>query len=198
MPDKGKYNDAELLSLLKSGNHGVFTYIYKQYWTIMYSHALRMLKNEDDAQDVVQELFLTLYSKASTLKDGSNIESYLFITLRNKILNLIQQQKVRADYLEVLMQYPEPSANTVIASIQEKEIREAIEAEIARMPSKMREAYELSRKENLTHKEIAVQLHISEPTVKSHISHALKTIRQRLRHFMTLFSMVISLLVSLF
>ncbi len=179
--------DEELVALLIQGSEAAFTMIYKRYWTVLYGQAVRMLKDEDDAQDAVQDVFAALYGRRGSLKADTRIATYLYVALRNRIVNLIQQRKVRVDYVAALMGYPEPSADTVSSAVTEREIQRAMDEEIGRMPAKMRHAFVLSRQEDLTNKEIAKLLAVRESTVKTHINNALKIIRVRLKGFTGLF-----------
>lgn len=183
--------DEKLVALLIQGSEAAFTVIYKRYWTVLYSQAVRMLRDEGEAQDVVQDLFTALYIRRGSLQAGTRIASYLYVGLRNRIINLIQQRKVRVDYVAALMGYPEPSADTVSSALTEKEILSAMDDEVGRMPGKMRQAFVLSRVEDLSNKEIAELLNVRESTVKTHINNALKLIRARLRGFTGLFSILL-------
>lgn len=109
-------DEKELLLKLRDGDVKAFDTIYNYYWPVMYSHALRILQHEEDAQDVVQELFVTFYKKIDQLKENTNLSGYLYITLRNKIINLINQQKLRSDYLLSLSDFSERVGNDALTS----------------------------------------------------------------------------------
>ncbi|WP_316814416.1 RNA polymerase sigma-70 factor [Pedobacter heparinus] len=174
------YTDQELLDCLKSGDQQAFAEIYNRYWKVMYFHALKMLGDEDDAKDLVQELFVTLWTKGINIPFNSNLSGYLYITARNKIINLIQQKKVRRDYLSALTAFAEEAGNGTVEQIDEKELLLIVEKEIQNLPVKMRQVFELSRKQFLSHKEIATQLEISDKTVKKQIGYAIRMIKLKL------------------
>lgn len=174
------YSDSELLDCLKAGDQSAFAEIYERYWQVMYVHALKMLREEDDAKDLVQELFATLWTKGIDIPFNTNLSGYLYVSIRNKIINLIQQKKVRRNYLSSLALFAEETRNITFEQVSEKEILAVVEKEIQNLPSKMRQVFELSRKENLSHKEIASQLEISDKTVKKQIGYAIKIIKLRL------------------
>ncbi|ACU03340.1 MULTISPECIES: RNA polymerase sigma factor [Pedobacter] len=174
------YTDQELLDCLKSGDQQAFAEIYNRYWKVMYFHALKMLGDEDDAKDLAQELFATLWTKGTNLPFNSNLSGYLYITARNKIINLIQQKKVRRDYLSALSAFAEEAGNGTVEQIDEKELLLIVEKEIQNLPVKMRQVFELSRKQFLSHKEIATQLGISDKTVKKQIGYAIRMIKLKL------------------
>ena len=180
MAGYSKFNDQELTVLLKQGDQLAFTEIYNRYWAEMYYHAFRMLKDEESAKDVVQDIFSNLWSKSGSLHEEIKLSGHLYIAVRNKIFNLIAKNKVRNDYLSSIAAYVTEVANDA-SLLDEKELLALVEAEIQNLPPKMREIFELSRKENLSHKEIAEKLNISDQTVKKQIQNALKILKPKIR-----------------
>lgn len=174
------HTDQELLDGLKSGDRAAFAEIYERYWKLMYFHALKMLGDEDDAKDLVQELFASVWARAANIPFNTNLSGYLYISARNKIINLIQQKNVRRDYLSALASFADEASNGTIEQIDEKELLLLVEKEIQALPHKMRQVFELSRKEYLSHKEIASQLEISDKTVKKQIGYAIRMIKLKL------------------
>jgi RNA polymerase sigma-70 factor (ECF subfamily) len=96
------------------------------------------------------------------------------------VLNFIEHQQVEARYAASFQQHINEAHNITDIQLRERELQRIIDKEIAALPPKMREVFLLSRKEYLSHKEIAIRLNISEHTVKNHIKAALKTLRQSL------------------
>ncbi len=178
--------DSQLLDLIKSADEVAFAEIYERYWGIMYAHVLKMLEEEDDAKDITQELFTSLWIKGVSIQDNINLAGYLYIMARNKVLNLVRQNKVRRDYLSSLSQYSLNVSNTTHEQLDVRDLAYALERELQVLPCKMKEIFELSRKQNLSHKEIAIRLEISDKTVKKQISNALRILRLRLNILLTL------------
>ncbi|MNK26569.1 ECF RNA polymerase sigma factor SigW [compost metagenome] len=175
-----KLPDTELTTLLKDGDQFAFTEIYNRHWKLIYAHVYKMLRDEDDAKDVVQEVFGNLWIRAASIKSTANVSGLLYIAARNKVFDLIGKNKVRADYIGEIASFMSDSGNAQMDTIDEKRILEILEREIQKLPPKMREIFELSRKENLSHKEIASKLNISEQTVKKQVQNALKVIKPKL------------------
>lgn len=169
--------DKELMILLKSGSHAAFAEIYDRYWGLMYVHALKMLGDEDEAKDIIQELFITLWTKGPELELKNSLSGYLYVSVRHKILNRIRQQKTGSSFIHALALYINENENSFLPQLHEKELSAVIEKEIEKLPSKMRRIFEMSRKEYLSHKEIAEALDISDKTVKKQISNALKILK---------------------
>jgi RNA polymerase sigma-70 factor (ECF subfamily) len=182
MPDESVFIDHRLVALLREGNRDGFTKIYQRYWTVMYMHALKMLKSENDARDVVQEIFTSLWLKRQSIDLDVNLAGYLFVSTKNKVLDLITHNRVRLDYLGSLSAFAEVHSNQTLAHIEEKELLQALQYEIDRLPAKMKQIFEMRVNQHLTYIEIADQLNISDKTVKKQISNAIRIIRPKLRH----------------
>jgi len=175
-------NDQQLVDLLRSGDKAAYTAIYDRYFELLYLHAAKKLRSEDEAKDVIQELFVTLWLKRAELNQ-TNLAAYLFIAVRNRVLDIYARQQVSNKYLSSFQNYLATAPDSAEHLIRGKQLGELIEKEIQALPPKMREVFELSRKANLSHKEIAEQLNISEQTVSKQVTNALKTLRMKLGVF---------------
>ncbi|MBD1366598.1 RNA polymerase sigma-70 factor [Mucilaginibacter sp. ZT4R22] len=189
------YGDAELVDLLKSGDEAAFSQIYKRHWHPLYHHAIKMVKDEDEATDVVQEVFTALWSKSEHIKLNSSLSYYLHSCVRNYVLNLFNREKIRTNYLDNLQHTLNKGSSFTDETLMRKELSTIIEYQISLLPEKMRKVFELSRNSHLSHKEISMELAISEETVKKQIYNALKILRLKLT---SLFSVVLTLFFYLF
>ena len=176
-------NDRELAELLIKQDEKAFAEIYKRYWTIMYMHALKMLKNEEDTRDVVQEVFTKVWVKHSNLKSTENLAGYLYISVKHTVLDAIAQKRTQINHLDSLSKYIELADDRLIADITDKEMMDALDQEIEQLPPKMRIIFEMRVKQHKTYKEIAEELDISDKTVKKQVSNAIKIVKPRLRGF---------------
>lgn len=172
--------DTELTTLIKGGSQLAFSEIYNRYWTVLYLHARKMLRNDEEAKDVVQELFTHLWKNSAELNFNTSLSSYLYRATRNKILNLIEHKRIVSDYQKSLMAFLDEGELITEEHIIEKQLFETIEREIQLLPPKMREVFELSRKQHLSYKEIGEQLGISDHTVKRQVSNALGILKTKL------------------
>ncbi len=173
-------SDLELSAFLKTGDHEAFAEIYERYFGLLYLHAFKRLRDEEGAKDVVQELFATLWSKRETLVFKTNLSNYLYTAIRNRVLDVIAHKQVESRYISSLPQFIKTDTCQTDHRLREKLLAEMIEKEIQELPPRMREVFELSRKANLSHKEIADQLNLSEQSVRSHIKNALKRLRNKI------------------
>ncbi len=175
-------SDQGLLELLKSGEEGAFRELFDRYDRLLFIYAYKKLQDHEEAKDVVQEVFIGLWNNRETLELTGILASYLYTSVRNRALNLFRGKIVSNKYLASLQHFMDHT-ETTDHLIRERDIEALIEKEIALLPSKMREVFNLRRKEYLSNKEIAEKLEISEQTVATHIKRALKVLRSRLGIF---------------
>lgn len=172
--------DGELIELLKLSDQTAYQEIYCRYWVMLFRHARRMLSNDEEARDLIQDLFLTLWNKAPSLNIETSLSSYLYGMARYKVFDLIDKRKVRKDHLKSLGAFIEQGEYTTDHAVRENELSRLIEHEISMLPAKMREAFELSRKSHFSYQQISMQMEISDQTVKKQIYNALKILRLKL------------------
>lgn len=185
--------DNELLDYIKSGDELAFAEIYERYWGLLFHHILKMTKDKDETRDLIQDLFTNFWINIENIKSGTNIGAFLYVSARNKVINLIKHDKIKESYLSTLSTFYTNHQHTVLEQLSAKDLSIAIEKEIQNLPCKMREVFELSRKHYLSHKEIAEKLSISDKTVKKQINNAIKILRFKLNIFMLILSVYLSL-----
>lgn len=154
--------------------------IYEKYQRLLFLYAYRKLNDQDEAKDVVQEVFISLWNKSHTLNPDLSIAGYLYRAVRNRAFNIFAHKEIEAKYLESLDDFLSNNYESADGLIRERQIEELILKEIKALPPKMREIFELSRKAHLSYKEIALELDLSEYTVATQIKRALKTLRIKL------------------
>ncbi|WP_164111888.1 MULTISPECIES: RNA polymerase sigma factor [Sphingobacterium] len=183
MPDYSTLSDMDLVALVKEGNQSSFTEIFERYKFVLHYHACKKMGNREDTKDIIQEVFVNFWEKRKTITCNSNLSGYLYTSLRNSILNHFAHQKVRTKYVDSMIEFADVSTVFTDHLVRERQFSEIIEAEIAALPDKMRLVFEMSRKLNLSHQEIAAELGITESTVNRQISNALKILRTKLGLF---------------
>jgi len=174
--------DADLIALLRSGDQAAYTFIYRRYFKLLYLHAFHRIGNEEIAKDLIQEIFTVLWLKREEIGQ-TNLSGYLYTSVRNRVIDLYSREQVAEKYYKSIGKYAERYHETADHLIRERDMSALIEKEIQALPPRMREIFELSRKDNLSHKEIAEQLHISEHTVATQMTRALKALRLKLGIF---------------
>jgi DNA-directed RNA polymerase specialized sigma24 family protein len=162
-----KYNnltDRELLRLLEQDNEQAFKTLYNRYIDFLYQAGISRLADEVVIQDMVQEVFVTLFTKRKELGHITELKGWLFACLRNRIINEVRN--TRLHHLH----------STYDAQLLEKQFEQALN----QLSNRSRLVFLLSRKENLSNKSIAEKLQVSLKAVEKHMTSALKIMRQEL------------------
>jgi RNA polymerase sigma-70 factor (family 1) len=183
MDEYQRYDEGKLLFLLKKEDHQAYTEIFKRYNKLLYSHAYNKIRNTDDAKDIIQQIFYSLWLNRSQVNIDKNLAVYLFTSVRYKIADYFSKKSTRDKYIQSLGSFIETHQESTDYLVRRKQMSEIITEEIAALPPRMREVFELSRNNHLSYKEISAQLNISEETVKDQIKKALKILRVRLGLF---------------
>lgn len=176
-----QHTDQELATLLGKEGSTAFVAIYNRYWAELYTAAFRRLKSKELSEEILQDLFTTLWVNRFQLQINSSLRAYLHQAIRNQVLNYFEKEEVRQRYRAYLQALSSDSDNSVEAIISCNDLAALLEKEVGKLPEKCREVYQLSRQWHLPNKEIAAMLHISEKTVESHLTKALKTLKGQLK-----------------
>jgi len=171
--------DQQLVALLKEDDHAAYTEIFTRYNRLLYAHAYKRIKDKEEAQDIVQEVFSVLWAKRHSVAISENLTGYLYAAVRNRIYNLLSHKQVESEYIVSLQAYLNEEYAVTDYLIREKQLQEIIDKEISQLPPRMREVFELSRKKFMSHREIAEEMGISEQTVTDQVKKALKIIKPK-------------------
>jgi RNA polymerase sigma-70 factor (family 1) len=180
MTNLGALSDHELALLIQQDDCHAFAEIYERYKGPLYIHAFHRLRDREEARDLIQQLFATLWDNRKTLELTSQLSGYLYTAVRNRVFKFIAHQHIESAYISSIERSVNEGDCITDHLVREKELLRIIDEEIAALPAKMREVFELSRKGQLPHKEIARQLDLSEKTVRNQINNALKILRVKL------------------
>ncbi len=183
--------DLELLRQIAVSDEFALRMLYEKYWSRLYDYALSKLEFQDLAEDVVQDIFIDLWNRRENLMI-ERLESYLFRSTRNKIIDVIRAGLIRKHHEESsLFEYVPVGKNLDIEEeIAYKELHAAIHDGLALLPEKTREIFRLNRLDQLSTKEVSVLMDIPVRTVEYHITQALRTMKTYLRDFITIILIV--------
>ena len=178
----GLPSDEVLLEQLRGGSREAFEAIYQKYWSNLYLSAYNILRDRDTCKDVLQEVFVKLWTRKSNVHIHA-LGSYLHTAVRFKVLTAVKNSGrkviIEEGELERLA-----GATPLNDSLTQHDIHRLLDQEIAGLPRRCREVFVLSRKEHLSNKEIARRLGITPKTVENQITLALQRIRTTLGDFL--------------
>ena len=176
------HNDEVLLENLRNDDAKAFEQIFKKYWQKLYLVAKAKLLSHDDAEEVIQGIFSTLWEKRRTLiiRDLSH---YLQVCVKNRVLNHIRtnitKEKYWAHYSAFLPAHNDITTEAVAFDELDHALHDAVES----LPEKSRQVFRLSRVEGRTNAEIANMLALSEKSIEYHLTKSLKDLKVRLKDY---------------
>ena len=174
-----------------------FEEVFIEYYKGMYSYASIMLKNEAEAEEITQTVFVKLWEKRHSLVIESSLKSYLYRMVHNDCLNWLKRRSVVLSFQKekiYSMKNERSNAEDKLASAQ---LNEQLSNALRELPQQCRTIFQLSRFEELKYREIAVQLGISEKTVENQMGKALKLLRMKLVDFLPLIIFLVALIKKL-
>jgi len=185
----------ELLTRLKNGDMLAFDQVYEMFSHRLFSFVFKILKDEAEVDDIVQEVFVKIWESRNKLEDYKLLNSYIFTIAYNSSIDLIRKRIISDKYIEFLKNSATITFSpSIIGQIEFNELNKQVENLITHLPDRQRQVYLLHREEGLTYPEIAEHLGISKNTVENHMVKALKYLRQNMDNSL----LVNMLFVSLF
>lgn len=166
---------------MASGDTAAFSQLYNRYWDELFTLAARMLRAEEEAADVLQDVFYSLWQRREDLAVSGSVSAYLHTSVRYRVRDYIARNITRRDYLSLLT---DTAVHTLPPNsqlrLELKEIQEAIRSTVARMPARVREAYTLRREHHLSYAEIAGKMGTSPETARKQVQQAMILIKNTL------------------
>ncbi|MCI9845768.1 RNA polymerase sigma-70 factor [Flavobacterium pectinovorum] len=178
-------SDHELIERLKANDKGALTILYDSFCKQLLVFSYNVLKDKELCEEMVQDVFIEIWNRRSELQIKVSLQSYLYAAVRYKIFAEFRKDKaIRVELYDDInsrLQYCTPETRMI-----HEELEEQVKQIIGSLPDKCQLVFNMSRNEELTHKEIAERLGISVRTVETHITNALKMLRDSLGYAVTL------------
>lgn len=177
MPIASLHNENELLQQVAAGDRDAFTLLFHHYRGRVDAIAYTITRSETASEELLQEIFMTIWINRQELGHIHNFQAYLFITIRNRAYNLLKRQaRLRKLHLAAVND-AETADHYTEHQILERDFGQLLEQSIHRLPPQQQQVFRLSREQGLNRYEIAQKLRLSPNTVKTHLSQALKNLR---------------------
>jgi RNA polymerase sigma-70 factor (ECF subfamily) len=174
-------DDQQLVQSLQKGNVAAFDSLFEGYSPKLYGFAFKYFRNEHDAEELVQEVFVKVWENRRALKSEHSFKSYLFTIALNQIRKYFNKRATSLRYLESFRNDPEFSDNQALHENDYELALQQINLIIEQMPPRRREIFVKSKLEGKSSKEIAAELNISAGTVDNQVSEALRFIRTQIK-----------------
>lgn len=170
---------ALLLESLKNGEAIAFESIVRGYTPRLYRHAFKLLKNEDDAEDLVQDVFAELWERRQKLHISASLSAYLHSMLKHRFLRHVSRANLHEEAMAHLVHRMDEMQETILDVMAVSDLQQTLSEALSRLPENMRRIFVL-RNEDYTIREIAQAMGLAEQTVKSYHSELNRRIKETL------------------
>lgn len=176
------------------GNETAFEAVFREHYAVLCNYAYTFLRDRDEAEEIVQSVFLAFWEKRLALDIHTSIKAYLFSMVRNASLNTLTRKKMKEKYAQEKLQHSDVAESN--QPVESEELAQRISAALQKLPEQCRVIFTMSRFEELKYAEIAAELNLSVKTVENQIGKALKIMREQLREYLPiLFLLMLDFLI---
>lgn len=189
-------NEAFLARELVQRNEAAFEQVFKAHFKNLHAYACTIVRDDAVAEGIVQNVFLKLWDRSSSLNIQSSVAAYLYRAVYNESCNHLKHQKVKQSYAKYAHQtMSEATKETASKKLAVAELEQKIKTALSELPEQCRTIFQLSRFEELKYQEIADKLEISVKTVETQMGKALKLMRIKLADYLPLITLFFNLLI---
>jgi RNA polymerase sigma-70 factor (family 1) len=174
----------EFWEKIRLGDSTAFSYVFQKYYQALYQFAGRFVKDAQTAENIVQDVFVKLWTNRENCLITSSLKSYLYAATRNTALNFLSREKKQLSTEDLMSDRQDTTANPE-EQIIENEMIDGVHKAIEKLPEKCRSIYLMKRYDDLKYHEIAEILDISINTVKTQMKRALKSLLKNLAYLKT-------------
>lgn len=182
---------------IKAGNLIAFDSLYRKYNKKIYNYILSFLKSSEEAENILQDVFLNLWLNRCELKNCSSVRFYIFKIAHNAAISIIREKIKESLFIEELKSMQINSENPVEIDMGNNRLSYNLNEIINELPGRQKEVYTLHNIEGLKYSEISKRLNISINTVENHMARALKAIRLKLKCYNLLILFIITLFLTI-
>lgn len=174
-----------LIHSLKQGSQNAFDEIYQMYSKRLYAYSLQFTKSPEDAEEIVQDVFIKLWTNREIIRQDETLRSLLFIMAKHHLINAYRSKINHPLYEDYSWHLHDLSVNNTHYHVEYNELVQRIKQIMKTLTSTQQKVIKLSRLQQLSNKEIAKALSLSEQTVKNQLSLGLKIMKEKLNAILT-------------
>jgi RNA polymerase sigma-70 factor (ECF subfamily) len=169
---------------IRAGDQSAFEALFRAFYPTLCALVARRIRSQESAEEIVQDVLLRVWERRATLDPEQSITRYLYRAARNQALNHVKHRNIVVRTRETVTAFLRPSQPAPEDDLRYQEIATAAEKAIGLLPERCREIFLLSRRGELSYREIATLLGISIKTVETQMGRALSSLRVRLLPYM--------------
>lgn len=175
-------DDQALVHRIRAGDVSAFEQLYRNFWSKLYNFAFRYVQSTEEAEDVVQEVFFTVWRNRADWQINSSLQHYLFVAVRNAAIGRLRRDATMQRWRQRTIGDDSPkSAEAADALVESADINADVERALSEMPVKRRAVCALRWIDGLSYSQISERLGINEKTVENHIGNGIRFMRSRLK-----------------
>jgi RNA polymerase sigma-70 factor (family 1) len=176
------YSDQHLVEALNKGSEKAFDALFNRYWYKAYQAAYGKVKSKEIAEEIVQDIFMSLWDKRGTLTI-TNFSNYVKAAIKYQAVDFIRSKLVQQKYWNYYKAYIPQTDNSTEKKVAFNELMDTIEEGMVKIPEKSLRIFYLNRLEGKSVKEIANTLRLSEKAIEYHLTKSLKELKLHLKDF---------------
>jgi len=174
------FNNSQLVfKKIKEGNIQAFETLFRTYYEPLCRYAYSLVEDMNTAEEIVQELFYTLWKERQNLQIFTSVNGYLYRSVKNKSLQFLEHKRVRENYQKIYIENTNFETSTPQEELEYKELEQQIEETLVHLPERRQKIFLMHRMERKKYNEIAQELQISVKTVEAEMSKALRELRDK-------------------
>lgn len=177
MTDYSQYNDNELLRELQCNHESALVALYNRYWDKMFVVAANLLNQPEEAEECVQNVFLSLWKRRQKLQLRYSLHTYLTVSVKYQSITRLARAHRRSTQEDWNDTFDVVEADSPEALYIAKELQRRIEQSINRLPTQCQLVFRMSRENGMSARAIAEELQLSENTIKMHLKNATKKLK---------------------
>ncbi len=176
-------NDELLFNKVQQDDTTAFESLFKTYYNTLSHYACTYLNDLDEAEEVVQDVFVKIWEKRHAIAIESSFKSYLYQAVKNKCLNYIRNKKTQNNHLTII-DMKDYEAPTAFDDLHADELSDKLYLALEELPPKCKQIFKMSRLDGLKHKDIADRLDLKVKTIENQIGIALKFLKNQLSDYL--------------
>lgn len=175
--------EKNLIERFLEGDETAFELLFRFYYPGLVIFVSQIIADHDEAEEIVQEFFVNVWTARKSIYQSSSLKSYFFVSVKNRALNYLKREQIKEKTFRQLKELIEKDFLFQPDLFVESELQQQIAKAMEKLPTRTREVFLMSRFKGFSNDEIATQLELSKRTVETHISNALKILRNELREY---------------
>ena len=188
IPMAGKApEETVLIAALIAGDFAAFEELYKKYGHSLYNFALKLSKNPHEAEELAQSVFVSMWETRQSIDTSQPFGTYLFSIAKNRFYDMLRKRVSESCYVDYILHQDLLLADDLEKQIEDNEVSEIINTLLEKVPERRRNIFRMNREEDMSYKQIAEKLQISENTVDTQIRNVLNFLRKELPKYLNLF-----------